>query len=107
MAAETATTLFGVKHSALLAGFVGSLVALTFLRELTRLQMLAALGTGLATSTYLTPLVMHYFTIPSDMNDGVAFLLGVVAMNIIPAVIVISESIKNDSLAIVKKFMPK
>ena len=49
MAAETATTLFGVKHSALLAGFVGSLVALTFLRELTRLQMLAALGTGLAT----------------------------------------------------------
>lgn len=107
MAAEPATTLFGVKHSALLAGFVGSLVALTFLRELTRLQMLAALGTGLATSTYLTPLVMRYFTIPSDMNDGVAFLLGVVAMNIIPAVIAIPEAIKNDPLAAIKKFRPK
>jgi hypothetical protein len=107
MAAEPATTLFGVKHSALLAGFVGSLVALTFLRELTRLQMLTALGTGLATSTYLTPLVMHYFGVTQDMNDGVAFLLGVVAMNIIPAVIAISESIKNDPLAVIKKFIPK
>lgn len=107
MAAETATTYLGVKHSALLAGFIGSLVALTFLRELTRLQMLAALGTGLATSTYLTPLAMYYFSVAQAMNDGVAFLLGVVAMNIIPAVIAITESIKNDPLAIIKKFLPK
>lgn len=107
MAAETATTYLGVKHSALLAGFIGSLVALTFLRELTKPQMLAALGTGLATSTYLTPLAMHYFNVAQDMNDGIAFLLGVVAMNIIPAVIAVSETIKSDPLAIIKKFMPK
>lgn len=107
MAAETATTLLGIKHSALLAGFVGSLVALTFLRELTKIQMFTALGTGLATSTYLTPLVMHYFSISADMNDGAAFLMGVVAMNIIPAVLAVSESIKSDPLAIIKKFLPK
>jgi hypothetical protein len=41
------------------------------------------------------------------MNDGVAFLLGVVAMNVIPAVIAVSESIKDDLLAIIKKFMSK
>ena len=107
MAAETATTFLGLKYSATIAGFLGSLVALTFLKELTVLQMLAALTTGITTSCYTTPIFMYYLGLPVVINDGVAFIVGVVAMNLIPALIKLSEGIKADPLSFIKKLLQK
>lgn len=107
MPTEPTVTYLSAKHSALLAGFFGSLVALTFLKELTRLQMTGALITGLATSTYLTPLAMFYFNLTPEVNDGIAFLMGIVAMNIVPAIISVSEVIRKDPLELIKRFLPK
>lgn len=107
MAAETATTFIGLKYSATIAGFLGSIVALTFLKELTNPQMLAALTTGIATSYYTTPIFMYYLSFPTTVNDGIAFIVGVVAMNLIPALIKLSEGIKADPLSFIKKLLQK
>lgn len=107
MPTEPTVTYLSAKHSALLAGFFGSLVALTFIKELTRVQMLIALVTGLLTSAYLTPLVMFYLKITPEINDGIAFIVGLVAMNIVPAVIAVSESVRKNPLELLKRILPK
>ena len=107
MPSETLIGYVSAKHSALLAGFFGSLVALTFLKELTRFQMFAALLTGVTTSSYATPALMYYFELPMELNDGLAFLMGVIAMNVIPAVITVAEMRRKDPLSFIKKFLPK
>ena len=103
MTEPTAATFVGAKYSASIAGFFGSVVALTFLKELTSLQMLIAVFTGCATSTYTTPLFMYYLSISSDLNDGVAFVIGVVAMNLVPAILALIQAIRENAGNIIKK----
>lgn len=103
MTEPTAATFVGAKYSASIAGFFGSVVALTFLKELTVLQMLLAVFTGCATSTYTTPLFMHYLSVSSELNDGVAFVIGVVAMNLVPAVLALVDSVRKNAGEIIKK----
>lgn len=107
MSTEPALICLSAKHSALLAGFFGSLVALTFTKELTRVQMLMALLTGLLTSAYLTPLVMFYFKITPEINDGMAFIVGLVAMHDVPAIIAIAEIVRKNPLELLKRILPK
>lgn len=103
MTEPTAATLVGAKYSATIAGFFGSVVSLTFLKELTLMQMLLAVFTGCATSTYTTPLFMHYLSITPELNDGVAFVIGVVAMNLVPAVLALVDAVRKNAGNIIKK----
>lgn len=103
MPVETTTTLLGVKYSATIAGFMGSIVALTFIKELTFVQLILAIITGCSTSTYVTPLVMYYFKIPVSINDGIAFLIGILAMNLIPALIALIDGVRKNAGDIIKK----
>jgi len=107
MPTEPTVTYLSAKYSVLLAGLFGSLVELTFLKELTRLQMIGALITGSATSTYLTPLAMFYFNLTPEVNNGIAFLMGLVAMNIVPAIISTAEAVRKNPIDFLKKFLPK
>ena len=51
---DPTATLVGVKYSTALAGFFGSVIALTFAKELTLIRLVLAVFTGSLTAHYST-----------------------------------------------------
>lgn len=83
----TALGAFLAKYGAVFFGFVGSILSLSFLKNLTRKQAAVAVLTGFIASQATGPLAVAYFGLPADGESryGVAFLIGLLAMNLIPA----------------------
>ncbi|HPX06657.1 MAG TPA: hypothetical protein PLC17_12025 [Tenuifilaceae bacterium] len=102
---DPTTTFVGVKYSTAIAGFFGSVVALTFAKELTILRLLFAILTGCATSVYTTDIVVHYLGIEPTLDNGVAFLIGLTAMALIPVVFSFIEQLKKKTGEIIQKFL--
>ncbi|WP_432783709.1 peptidase M48, Ste24p [Pseudomonas corrugata] len=88
---STAASVLLVKYGVVMAAFIGSILSLGFLKDLTRGQAATAVATGFWFSVYLTQPVTLWIApkLDMDVNDGllcgVAFVLGLTAMNIIPA----------------------
>lgn len=95
--------IFGVKFASVIAGFAGSVVSLSFVKEMTPKQMGSAVIIGTVTAAYVTPLVAGYLSqyLGKDnaIDGGVAFLVGLCAMNILPGVLKISEAFRNKPLS--------
>ena len=92
----------GIKLAWLIGGFAGGVVSLSFVKNLTPVQGILAVFTGVASAAYGTPLTMHYLFSASGgtaLENGVAFVIGLTAMNVIPGVIRISEIFKRDPRA--------
>jgi len=85
-AASTGALL--AKYSAVIAGFIGSIMSLTFLKDLTRKQAFCAVGVGFSSSVFTSSFAVSFFGLPADAAsmDGVSFLIGLLAMNLVPAV---------------------
>jgi hypothetical protein len=89
--ASTAASVVLVKYGVVMAAFVGSILSLGFLKDLTRWQAATAVATGFLFSVYLTQPVTLWLApklelaVTDDLLCGVAFVLGLTAMNIIPA----------------------
>jgi len=89
MAEPASTTAVGVllaKYGVVIGGFAGALASLMFLQDLTRKQALMAVFVGLAAAIFCTPLAISFFKLEpgGETQYGVAFLIGLLAMNIIP-----------------------
>jgi hypothetical protein len=93
----------GVKFASLLAGFAGGVVSLSYLRQLTPLQMALAVLAGTFMAGYLTPLAQHWIGMPDEVENGVAFLLGMTAMNLVPGFLRLSERFLEDPEAMLKR----
>lgn len=102
---DPTATLVGVKYSTAIAGFFGSVVALTFAKELTILHLLFAILTGCVTSVYTTDMAVHYLGIEPTLDNGVAFLIGLTAMALIPVVFSFIEQLKKKTGEIIQKFL--
>lgn len=96
------SSLFGVKLASLLAGFAGGVVSLSYLKELNNGQMFLSVITGALTAGYITPAVLHYVTFPQELENGVAFLIGLTAMNIVPGFINLADRFKTNPEMILK-----
>lgn len=91
---EPTTTVGGsavlAKYGIAIAGFGGAILSLSFLKGLTRKQAVAAVLTGFGCAYYWTaPLAWwlgQKYQMPTDDRFlcGVAFTIGLLAMNIIP-----------------------
>ena len=88
--------ILGVKLAALVAGFAGGVVSLSFVRELTGRQAALAVFTGTVTANYLTPVVAGYFDAVRAYENPSAFIVGLTAMNIIPGLLKLSDAFKRD-----------
>lgn len=88
MTVEAAGTAIAAKYLTAFAGFVGAILSLTFLKDLTRFQAMTAVVIGFSCSIFTTPLTIAYFALPTDSASeyGVAFLIGLLSMNIVPAI---------------------
>ncbi|WP_225011309.1 peptidase M48, Ste24p [Pseudomonas aeruginosa] len=93
------------KYSVAIAGFWGSILSLGFLSGLNRWQAALAVATGFGCSTYWTAPVAAWlsreYEIPLDeaFLSGVAFTIGLLAMNIVPG-------LKAAVTAITERFLP-
>lgn len=92
----TATTFFGIKYASLLAGFAGGVVSLSFVRQLTKKQMILSVIVGAICAGYITPLVIQYFHFTSEVENGAAFLVGLTAMNIVPGFLNVTKRWRDD-----------
>lgn len=78
------------KYSVGIAGFAGSILSLSYLKALTRKQAAMAVLTGMGCACYWSGPITWYlsqkYQIPADTRllGGVAFTIGLLAMNIIP-----------------------
>lgn len=99
---EPTTTggIFTVKFATVIAGFAGGVVSLSFVTALNWWQRFTAVFTGAAAAHYFTPLILLYFKWPEghDVNGGVAFVVGITAMNVIPGLVRISELFRANPL---------
>lgn len=94
----------GIKLPVVIAGFVGSLAALPYLNAKTPLQKLSCLVGGTASAAYLTPLALVFFSTPTQaLHGGLAFVMGIVGMNIIGGIFKVSDKFKNEPLVILNK----
>jgi len=89
--------VLGVKFATLVAGFAGGVVSLSFVSGLTKPQALLSVLTGALTAGYMTPVVLHYMSLPTtELQNGAAFFVGLTAMNIVPGLLKLSEMFKRD-----------
>lgn len=95
---------FGIKLTFAIAGFWGGVLSLSFIKDLTYRAGVLAVLTGVGSACYLTPIVLRYlFSGATEFeSNGVAFVIGLTAMNLIPGFIKLSELWKSDPLSMIR-----
>lgn len=77
--------LAGVKSTAsLVCAFLGSTISMSYMPKLTPFQTFLAIISGTTTAVVLAPLALHSMGWPETLERGVSFVLGLVAMPILP-----------------------
>ncbi|MHC4302833.1 MAG: peptidase M48 [Planctomycetota bacterium] len=79
--------VLGLKAGILVAGFVGAIASLAYMRDLTPAKAIFALVVGTGCAAYVTPLVMGWLNLSNAANgeNAAAFIVGVVGMNLVGA----------------------
>jgi len=88
--------ILGIKVATAVAGFLGGVICLSWLRGLSHPQAAMAVFTGAVTAAYGTPALMFYLHWPAPVENFTAFFLGLTAMNIIPGLLKVSEMFRRN-----------
>jgi len=100
----TATgAILSIKYGYIIAGAIGGVVALRHIEGLSTFGRVIAVLSGAIVASYGTPAIDSLFSLNNEVESGVAFLLGLTAMNIIPGLIRVSEMFKSDPLAFIRR----
>lgn len=91
-------TYLGIKLSAVLAGLIGGIVSLSFIRNLTPLKAFLATLTGAASAAYMTPLIVNGLELGADFEHAIAFLTGLLGMNVLAGIFKVSERFQEKPL---------
>jgi len=91
--------LLGFKAATAVAGFMGAVVSLSAIKPLSKFQACAAVLTGAVTSAYGTPALAYYAQISEiPVQNGLAFLIGLVAMHLIPGILRVAQLFREDPM---------
>ena len=78
--------VLGLKAGILLAGFIGAIASLAYMRDLTPARAGLALIIGTGCAAYVTPLMMGWMHLSGPNGENAAaFIVGVVGMNLVGA----------------------
>jgi hypothetical protein len=66
----------GVKLAAVVAGFFGAVISLAFDRKLSIFGAMLAVLAGVSCAAFVTPIVSYYWAMPKQLENGIAFFLG-------------------------------
>lgn len=108
MSEPISLTAIVAKHAVAIAGFLGTAVTLSYLETpMGKIRMAISLAGGSVTAFFLTPLLGFYLAIPSAIHGGVGFLLGVLAMGIIPGLMKIGDDFKTGPVTFIKRLIKR
>lgn len=93
----------GLKYATLVAGFAGGVVSLSYVKELSKIQSVLAVITGSLCAGYMTPVVSHWMEVAPVLENGIAFMLGLTSMNVVPGVLKVSERFRNNPESFIKR----
>lgn len=96
-------SLAGIKAVTAVAGFIGAVASLSAIKPLTRTQAVLAVLTGAAVAGYLTPVAAHYADLNEELQNGVAFVLGLTSMHIVPGLLRLGEMFRNDPMSFFRR----
>lgn len=79
--------LLGLKIGTLVAGFVGAIASLAYLRDLTPWRATLAVFVGTGCAAYATPVMMGWLQLENGMagENAAAFIVGIIGMNLVGA----------------------
>ena len=108
MAEPISFTALLAKHAVAIAGFLGTAVTLSYMESpMGKVRMVLALAGGSITATFLTPMLGFYLAIPSAIHGGVGFLLGILAMGIIPGLMKIGNDFQKGPITFIKSLIKR
>jgi len=91
-----------LKVVSLIAGFLGVVIVLANLQEMTRRQMVAVAASGLACAYFLTPVALAWIKVtagglPNDeaVTGAIGLVLGIVGINVTGALMASGGSIRE------------
>ncbi len=86
------------------AGFIGGVLSLSLVKDLTPFKALMTVMAGTATAYYMTPIIAAYLDKDGAHSNhyAVAFILGVCGMNALAGVFKISESFASAPIETLK-----
>jgi len=96
-------TLIGIKLATAAAGFLGAVASLSAIKPLSRTSAFMAVLTGAAVAGYITPVAAHYLTMPEELQNGAAFVLGLTSMHIVPGLLKLGEMFRDNPLAFLRR----
>lgn len=102
-ATTTAGTLLGIKYLTAAAGFLGAVFSLSFLAPMGVAARAAAVGTGTASAAFVAPAIADYMTWGVKSEYALAYGIGLLAMNIIPAVQALAKRLPGDLYDMVRR----
>ncbi|WP_130617982.1 hypothetical protein [Dyella amyloliquefaciens] len=85
-ASNSVLAALSIKLVTAVFGFTGAMVSLAFGRQVTRAQALVSVAVGLTTALAVTPLVQAMLHLSDSLLGGIAFLIGLTAMGVLPVV---------------------
>lgn len=90
--------LLEIKLPVLAASLMGAIAALTFEEKVSFVRACGMIVCGAAASSYSNTVVMHFFGLPQHYTNAVAFLVGLVAMNLSRAILQAASKIDADTI---------
>lgn len=91
------------QHKLFIATLVGTLIGAVFRKKHTTFELTLSVGGGLATSYYLSPIIVVLTN--GQYLELIGFVLGLVGMNVISSVITLSEHISKNIVVISHKWI--
>lgn len=94
----------GIKLAPVVAGFVGAIASLAYMRDLTPGKAGLAIIVGTGCAAYVTPLVMGWLNLAGTAGENAAaFIVGVIGMNLVGAFYMGGERLRERGIRIAPK----
>lgn len=100
---STSGEIFGMRIWALVAGFAGAVVSLSFVQGLSPRQAAVTVGSGWLASAYLTPLGVQYLSLPQSVENGSAFIVGLCGMSILGGLFKAARNFRDNPLSLLRR----
>ena len=104
-ATETTTATvatFGLQPLLIIAGFAGGAVSLIYINKLTVKIAGLAMISGISCASFLTPLIVEYFHLSLNAKYALAFIIGIMGLNLVGGFYKLGELFKKDPLKVLK-----
>lgn len=98
---------FGVKALTAMAGVIGGVVSLQYVKDLTIWRRAGAVISGGMMAGYFAPWAVHYIGAPAQLEAGAGFFIGLFGMSAAGAGFRIFDRIREDPLAFWRAFRGK